>query len=65
MKKFLTYLFAGLLFVPTFAGCAGGSDEMEISEDDGTSALPEGTSEDDYAAQMQAGEEEARGENEE
>lgn len=64
MKKFLACLFAGLLFVPTFAGCAGGSDEMTISEDDGSSALPEGTSEDDYAAQMQAGEEAARGDNE-
>lgn len=62
MKKFLTCLFAGLLFVPTFAGCAGGSDDMTIGENDGSTALPEGQTDESYQEMMEKGEEEARGE---
>lgn len=55
MKKLLTYLFAGLLFVPTIAGCGGGAGEAETAEADDSTALPEGTNDADYGAQMEAG----------
>ncbi len=59
MKKLVTYMFAAMLFVPTFAGCAGGSDEAEIQEDDGSSALGD-VSEEDYESQIQKSEEQAK-----
>lgn len=63
MKKAMTWLFAGLLFVPTFAGC-GESSEAVTNEDDGTSALGD-QSDEDYEKQMmeaQAKEKESAGE---
>ncbi len=51
MKKFLTYLFAGLLFVPTFAGCGGGGGEAGVVEEDDSKAI-EGMDEDAYGDMM-------------
>lgn len=38
MKKFLLCMFAGMLFVPTLAGC-GQSPEATIPEDTGTQEI--------------------------
>lgn len=50
MKKFLTLMFAGMLFVPTFAGCGAGNEAVQ-NEDDGTNPLGD-QSDDEYGGKM-------------
>ncbi len=50
MKKFLTMLFAAMLFVPTFAGCGAGGEAEQGAADD---TNPLGNTSDDEYAQKQ------------
>lgn len=62
MKKFLTGLFAAMLFVPVLSGC-GQSNEAETLPDDPETSNTGGMAEDDYAAKMKEAEEQARDDN--
>ncbi len=62
MKKFLTCMFAAMLFVPTFAGC-GESNEAETLPDDPNQSNTGDMSPEDYEAKMQEADQKAQEEN--
>ena len=58
MKKFLSCLFAAMLFVPTFSGC-GQSTEGEVLEDTGESTTGDKT-DDEYEKMMNEADQKAQ-----